>query len=703
MRAVKSQGARLKKCLLVAVIFAVASGHTLLLGQGHGQNEEKRALPGRTEKVRTERYEIDVRFEPERGFLHAKATVTLRASQFVEAIEFELNSRLQILEVTDAQGRKLEFTRSGRIGSPKLLVRLIEPCGAEQDVTLTFVYEGVFPPHPMDYITKDGILLRDESRWYPAVDISAFTQNKILISVPSRWSAIASGRMLSSIGYGLGASFTWETEQPVSSRSILVVPRITEGHQCSPQPVQEQGFQRISMGSACADGLAEDIGSKIAAKVYNVLEFYKRSIAQFTFSVLRINRAFPGQKGAIGYSAPAFMVVGEDVVKWHDHADYAPEFLPHEVAHQWFPIEVAIAREEDGWLAESVAEYLAWRYLQEKNPVAARTMVARAMQDAPVLYPDRPLALGLHLFREGNEAAYPVLYQRGMLVWRTLETVIGRERVDASLRDYYKRFAGRPASIADFRKICEEISGRDLEWFFKYFINGTQIPEISVRRTAASAPNEFTGEILLTNVPSEFQARVEMRLETASGPVNHSVATRGEVTPFTVTVPGPVQRVVVDPDLRILRWTEVARRNRMQKVLVTKAAEAESNGKLTEARAALAKALTKDPDNVTQNGQQIRFVLGQVEHRRGKRDEAAANFRLAVALTSPAPMETDFYRAWAHVYLARIAMQRSDIATAKRETRAGLALKAPALETPVRWPGEAWERTAVQELQRLAQ
>ncbi|MBI3484713.1 MAG: hypothetical protein HY012_06125, partial [Acidobacteria bacterium] len=56
----------------------------------------------------------------------------------------------------------------------------------------------------------------------------------------------------------------------------------------------------------------------------------------------------------------------EDVIKYHDYPGWAPEFLPHEVAHQWFPIEVTLERQEDGWLAESLAEYLAWRYLLEK-------------------------------------------------------------------------------------------------------------------------------------------------------------------------------------------------------------------------------------------------------------------------------------------------------------------------------------------------
>ena len=74
-----------------------------------------------------------------------------------------------------------------------------------------------------------------------------------------------------------------------------------------------------------------------------------------------------------------------------------------------------------------------------------------------------------------------------------------------------------------------------------------------------------------------------------------------------------------------------------------------------------------------------------------------------VALASLAPLETDFYRAWAHVYLAMIAQQRGDAAVARSEAKAGLVLKSPALETPVVWPdSEGRETTAAQELKRLA-
>ncbi len=650
------------------------------------------------QKVRAEKYEVEVRFEPEKSFLHAKATVTLRAEQKTETIELELNPRLSILQVTDAQGHKLEFRRSGRLGSSKLQVWLAEAVAAGQETKLTFEYEGTLLRGALDYITKDGILLRDESRWYPALDISAFTQNDISIHVPPGWFALTSGNWTEP-GMKLSSPFQWRTKQAVSSRSIVGLPVNMRCHE-SDDSIFPSPPLRFDVGLYRWVGCTQS-GMPLRATVSRIIQSNVVLMDGPRSRSITLVQGFPGQQGAIGYSAPGFMVVSEDVIKYHDYPGWNAEFLPHEIAHQWFPIEVTLARPEDGWLAESLAEYLAWRYLLEKEPEQARRMVQRAMRDALAPEPPRPLAFGLQLFREPWDVAHATLYQRGLLVWRTLETVIDRERVDRALREYYKRFAGKSASIADFRKICEEISGRELGWFFEYFINGTQIPEINLRRLPFDAPNVLAGEIVLKNVPADFQVRVEMRVQTEKGAVEHSVATRGEVTPFSVNLATPATQVTLDPDMRLLRWTEAARRHREQAKLLGQVSELEDGGEFSQAIEVCRHGIALDPDDVAANQMQIRFVMGRLLYRAGKLAEARKAFGSALEQTSLDTMNTDFCRAWAHVYRARIAKRLGQIATAQKEAQAGLASKSPAMETKIRWPGAEREMSARQALQKF--
>lgn len=643
-------------------------------------------------------------FEPERGFLRARTSVTLVTDQILKAVEIELNPRLEIKSVQDSKRHTLQSDRSDRIGSSKVSVRLAEPSQPRESFVLVFTYEGVLPRGGLDYITRDGILLRDESRWYPATDLSAFTENDIRITVPLAWGAISSGKLAGTVQTGGTITTEWKTAHAISSRSVAAGPQ--DILRCGTQetyPPLPNG-DRVSV-DLCLGSLQKEQEAAFFRKIFRPLSQYAAQVGEPAFERLRIVEGFPGAQGQLGYSAPGFLVVSRDVMKYAGVTGYAPEFLPHEIAHQWFPIDVTIQREEDGWLAESIAEYLAWRYLQEKDPEAARRMVFSAMRDSLAPDPVRPLSLGLKLFAlEPWSVTHATLYQRGMLVFRTLETVIDRERVDRALAKYYRRYHGKSASIADFRKICEEIAGRDLGWFFEYFLDGTRIPEIELRQVPSGAPGVTAGEIVVRNMPPQATVRVEMRIRTAKGVVEHSVATRGEVTPFTVNVPAPAIRIELDPDARILRRTQAARRHRAQQALLGQLGALEQAGRITRALELCRQALALDPEDAALNQQRIRFLMGRFELQlKIPRAQASKEFQAVLDGHSIDPVETDFYRAWARVYRARIAKGAGQPATVRSEAKVGLALLAPALDAGVTWnESHAHETSAREALLELA-
>jgi tetratricopeptide (TPR) repeat protein len=730
--------AALKALLLTFLFVGASSSWPLLAHRSRGftpprpAQTAQRTFPAR---VTPTHFQIAVAFEPDRHFLRATAAVTLRLDAPTTSIEFELNRHLTLRSVTDPQGRSLDFVRSGRLTSHKLLVQLAEPAPASSTLTLTFAYDGSLPPAPLDYITPDGILLRDESRWYPATDFAAFTFNEFQIKTP--WDAITSGNVIAtweeSNGSQLAVTHT-RSDRPESSRAIVAFPwemqpctYTTFGSPHGPlasfavdscfslgrdlAAAKKKGDNLVSKpGEKIA--LTETLGTgtelegKVANSVFELLTFFSGTISPPLVRKLSVVQGFPSQRGIIGYSAPGFLIVSEDVVKWHGHPGFAPEFLPHEIAHQWFPIEVTLRSEEDGWLAESLAEYLAWRYLEARQPDHARRMVERAMRNTLAAQPLRPLRLGLKLFAlEDPDVTHATLYQRGMLVWRTLETVIDRERLDRALREYYARHRGGPASISDFRRICEEISGRDLAWFFDYYLNATELPAITLRRLPSAAPGELAGEIHVANAPPDFQVRVEMRITTADGVINHSVATRGPVTPFALNVPAPVTAVDLDPRLRILRVTEPARRHRAQIAALEQSSITEEPDSdpdsLRQLITVYQNAVALDPQNLAASHQLYLLQIARLQFRLKDYPAASATLDRVLALASLDPMATDFHRAWARVFRARIALARRDRAAARREIAAGLAMQSPALHSPVAWPDSPDTHTTAADALRL--
>ena len=82
---------------------------------------------------------------------------------------------------------------------------------------------------------------------------------------------------------------------------------------------------------------------------------------------------------------------------------------------------------------------------------------------------------------------------KGAIILNMLRWVIGDAAFDKTVRTFLQQYAGKSATVDDFRKIAEQIQGDNLTWFFSQWIDSTGAPEFkpSTRCTAwprASAP-----------------------------------------------------------------------------------------------------------------------------------------------------------------------------------------------------------------------
>ena len=331
------------------------------------------------------------------------------------------------------------------------------------------------------------------------------------------------------------------------------------------------------------------------------------------------------------------------------------------------------------WLGEGLPQYLAWRYLREADPDAARVLRAEAMRDCPAGSQDRLLFEWQDAVESEADQGTLAKRQRGLLILRTLETVIDRERVDRVLPLLVSRYGRHSFSLQDFEKVCEEIAGRDLSWFFRYFFNQKGIPEIELRRLPSESPGVVAGEIVVRGLPPEGSVRVEMTVRTAQGVVEHSVATRGEVTPFTVNVPASALEIILDPDQRILRWTEAARKSQAQSQILAGVPNPITRKNVGEAIALYRRALDADPENASLRAQSLRERLGELEWAHDEWQAALADLEAAINGHSITPFETYLARGKAYLYHGVVSLHERRPQDALEDARAGLALPQPVL------------------------
>ncbi|MFF7333751.1 M1 family metallopeptidase [Streptomyces sp. NPDC090306] len=157
---------------------------------------------------------------------------------------------------------------------------------------------------------------------------------------------------------------------------------------------------------------------------------------------------------------------------------YVESVMVHELSHQWFGDSVTPRTWSDLWLNEGHATWYEALYAEEKadRPMAARMKAAYAASDrwrtagGPPGAPKAPApGQKISIFR-------PSVYDGAALVLYALRQEIGESAFDRLERTWVRVHRDSTATTADFRRLAERISGRDLDAFFHAWLYGAKTP-----------------------------------------------------------------------------------------------------------------------------------------------------------------------------------------------------------------------------------
>src|SRR5689334_2179756 len=149
--------------------------------------------------------------------------------------------------------------------------------------------------------------------------------------------------------------------------------------------------------------------------------------------------------------------------------------VAHELAHSWSGNLVTNATWSDFWLNEGFTVYLERRILEkvygkdreEMEAVLGRRELDREMASLPES--DRVLHIPL-TGRDPDDGCTLVPYEKGVLLLRTIEREVGRDRFDAFLRSYFDHFAFQSITTQDFLEYLRRELHTNVsldEWIFR--------------------------------------------------------------------------------------------------------------------------------------------------------------------------------------------------------------------------------------------
>ncbi|MGA8433050.1 MAG: M1 family aminopeptidase [Candidatus Sulfotelmatobacter sp.] len=514
-------------------------------------------------RLRVDDYQIEAELTPHLHRISAKATVKFTALQDLSVAIFELNNGLRVTKVTDAKGQALSAERV----TQDFTVRVPLPDGLAKDAstTLTFEYEGELetpddspvPGLKLAYIGDDSSYLLYVGRWFPVVGygLNRFTST-ITVTVPAHMLVIGSGK--SSVedsaaskkpsSNGLATkTFTFVSSKP--SFPGTIVAGIFKEYKSDEAGVDLHVFFKPThqaLAPTYATTAVQEFTYFIT--LYGTPQSSKLNVVELPSDTL----PYAWAPEIAGLAGPSIT----------EKTNY--RLLADAIAHQWWGVSVSPASKDDWWLSDGFSRYSEAMYVENAAGAAGLEEAVKDMSVGALAYDTVPLssASKLDLFSTEFQS---LATDKGAMILHMLRWVLGEDKYLKTMRDFASKYAGKSATMDDFKEIAEKNYGDQLTWFFSQWLDSTGAPEFKVKYTTyrlggnakQQSPKEekapgfrVTGEI--SQDLDLFRMPVDLRIDTDGKTEDKRIEVVGTNSAFTIETFGRPRRIMVDPDHHVL-------------------------------------------------------------------------------------------------------------------------------------------------------
>ena len=599
------------------------------------------ALAAEKPRLRVDDYQIQAELTPHLHQISARATVKFTALQDLNVAVFELHNGLRVTKVVDATNKPLSAERVTQDST----IRVPLPTGLAKDAstTLTFEYEGQLetaddspvPGLKLAYVGDDTSYLLYAGRWFPVsgYGLNRFTST-ISVNVPSHMLVVGSGK--STVADSAASkkpnsnglptkTFTFVTTKP--SFPGTVVAGVFQEYKSD-----EAGMDLHVFFKPSHQALAPTYTTTAVQEFTYFITLYGLPPSQ-KLNVVEL----PGDTVPYAWAPEIAALAGPSITEKTNY-----RLLANDIAHQWWGVSVSPATKEDWWLSDGFSRYSEAMYVENAAGAAGLEEAVKDMSVGALAYDSVPLssASKLDLFSTEFQS---LATDKGAMILHMLRWVMGDEKYLKTMREFAAQFAGKSASLDNFRTIAEKNYGDQLTWFFSQWLDSTGAPEFKVKytvyRLGSNKGFRVTGQI--SQDLDLFRMPVDLKIDTDGKTEEKRVEVVGTNSPFTVETFGRPRRIAVDPDHRVLtNSSDVKLRSS-----ILRGQALQQQGDLSGALAEFNKAL-----DINKNSSLAHYRIAEVFFLQRNYQAAANAYREAINGDG----EPRWTEVWSHIQLGKI-------------------------------------------------
>jgi hypothetical protein len=278
---------------------------------------------------------------------------------------------------------------------------------------------------------------------------------------------------------------------------------------------------------------------------------------------------------AEGMEYPTFITGG--TTWWMPNGVYLPELvIEHEFGHQYWYGMVATNEFEDAWMDEGINSYTEVKVMD--SILGSNTSIMnmwgitggeRGYQRSGYNTVADLDPMARKAWEYASFSSYAgITYGKTAVVLLTLENIIGEDTMRQAMRTYFMKYRFTHPTKEDFLKTIEEVSGKDLRWYFDQAVYGTQVLDYEVlkieshpedwykpkqeQKAAEKSGNEIYRSYVTIHRKGDFIYPVEAEVRFENGDkLREHWDGRDRWVRYSYDKKSKVAAVVLDPDHKI--------------------------------------------------------------------------------------------------------------------------------------------------------
>ena len=506
------------------------------------------------EKIRfhADDYLIDAVLNPHDHKIAARVKVKITAAEDMNIATFQLHNDLRLTKVTDVSGKPLTADRMPQDSSVRVSLRNTVP--KDQSATLTFEYEGILDSADdspvaglkLSSIDDDTTYLLYAGDWFPvnAYGIDRFSAT-INLTVPAHMTVIGSGAITPGEAPALKASTGGGPSKNYSLRYDKA---------SFPGTIIAGDFGDFASTEAGIDLHVyfkpghKDLASAYAETAIKEFTYFITLYGSPASNILRVVELPDGTVPSAW--APNLAALASRGIT--PRTNY--RLLANTIAHQWWGVSISPASRDDWWLEDGFARYSEARYIESAAGSSGLQEAVKDMSVGALSYDTVPLSSAGKLDPFSPEFQ-SLVTDKGAMILHMLRWVVGDQKFDQIMRDFTSQYAGKSATVEDFRNITEKIYGDKLTWFFSQWLDSTGAPEFKTKYTIyrLGSNKGFRSVGQIAQDLDLFRMPVELKIDTDGKTEIKRVDVVGTDSAFSVDTFGRPRRISIDPDNHLLK------------------------------------------------------------------------------------------------------------------------------------------------------